>query len=44
MEGKLGVRTMRLIEEWRVLRQLELLLDWQQAQGRQPLKKIEPLE
>ena len=44
VEGKLGARAMRLIEEWRVRHQLELLLDWQQAKSRQPLKKIEPLE
>ena len=27
VEGKLGTRTMRLVEEWRVLHQLELLED-----------------
>jgi uncharacterized protein DUF4160 len=44
LEGKLGVRALRLVEEWRVLHQAELLDDWRRVQARQPLNKIEPLE
>lgn len=44
VEGKLGTRTTRLVEEWRALHQRELLDDLKRAQGRQPLNKIEPLE
>ena len=44
VEGKLGTRTMRLVEEWRVLHQVELLEDWNRARERQPLNQIEPLE
>lgn len=35
---------MRLVEEWRILHQAELLDDWNRAQARQPLNKIDPLE
>ena len=44
VEGKLGARTMRLVEEWRALHQAELLEDWNRARARQPLNQIEPLE
>lgn len=44
VEGKLGTRTMRLVEDWRVLHQVELLEDWNRARARQPLNPIEPLE
>ena len=44
LEGALGPRTRRLVEEWRILHQSELLEDWARAQARQPLNKIEPLE
>jgi len=44
LEGTLGTRTLRLVEEWRSLHQTELLADWTRAQARQPLNKIEPLE
>ena len=44
LEGDLGTRTRRLVEEWRALHQAELLEDWTRAQARQPLNKIEPLE
>ena len=44
LEGALGTRARRLVEEWRVLHQAELLDDWSRAQARQPLNKIEPLE
>jgi len=44
VEGKLGARTMRLVEEWRVLHQAELFEDWNRARARQPLNQIKPLE
>ena len=44
VEGNLGTRTKRLVEEWRVLHQTELLEDWNRARARQPLNQIEPLE
>jgi hypothetical protein len=44
LEGTLGPRTRRLVEEWRSLHQTELLADWTCARARQPLNKIEPLE
>lgn len=44
LQGKLGARAMRLVEEWRILHQAELLDDWNRAQARQPLNKIDPLE
>lgn len=44
LEGALGARARRLVEEWRSLHQSELHEDWARAQARQPLNKIEPLE
>jgi uncharacterized protein DUF4160 len=44
LEGALGPRALRLVDEWRVLHQSELLDDWNRAQARQPLNRIEPLE
>jgi Domain of unknown function (DUF4160) len=44
LDGTLGTRAIRLVEEWRVLHQAELLDDWNRAQTKQPLNKIEPLE
>ena len=44
LEGELGARARRLVDEWRILHQTELLEDWTRAQARQPLNKIEPLE
>ncbi|OGA15067.1 MAG: transcriptional regulator [Betaproteobacteria bacterium RIFCSPLOWO2_02_FULL_66_14] len=44
LEGGLGPRALRLVNEWRVLHSAELLDDWARAQARQPLNKIEPLE
>ena len=44
LEGGLGPRAFRLVEEWRTLHQTELLEDWALAQARQPLSKIDPLE
>jgi len=44
LEGSLTPRALRLVQEWRTLHQAELLDDWQRAQARQPLNRIEPLE
>jgi len=44
LEGTLGARELRLVEEWRSLHLAELLEDWTRAQARQSLNKIEPLE
>ncbi|MBI3374286.1 MAG: DUF4160 domain-containing protein [Betaproteobacteria bacterium] len=44
LDGRLGTRARRLVEEWRALHQTELLEDWTRARARQPLNKIEPLE
>ena len=44
MDGALGTRARRLVDEWRILHQRELFEDWARAQARQPLNKIEPLE
>ena len=44
LEGHLGPRALRLVEEWRLLHQGELLDDWYRAQAREPLHKIDPLE
>ena len=44
IEGFLSTRALRLVEEWRLLHVEELLSDWDRAQNREPLTKIEPLE
>lgn len=44
LEGELALRALRLVEEWRVLRRDALLDNWNRAQARQPLSRIEPLE
>ena len=44
IEGSLSARALRLVEEWRLLHEDELVNDWALAQKRQPLIKIEPLE
>ncbi|MCC7485743.1 MAG: DUF4160 domain-containing protein [Burkholderiales bacterium] len=44
LDGSLGTRTLRLVEEWRSLHQTELMEDWSRAQASQPLNRIEPLE
>ena len=44
IEGTLSARALRLVEEWRLLHEDELVNDWVLAQERQPLIKIEPLE
>ena len=44
LEGDLGTRALRLVEQWRTLHQTELSEDWARVLARQPLSKIEPLE
>jgi len=44
MDGFISARALRLVEEWRLLHEEELLNDWVLAQNRQPLIRIEPLE
>ena len=44
IEGFLSARALRLVEEWRLLHEQDLLNDWALAQSRQPLVKIDPLE
>jgi hypothetical protein len=44
IEGFLSTRALRLVEEWRLLHVEELLNDWDHAQNRESLIKIEPLE
>ena len=44
IDGNLGARALRLVEEWRILHKAELLDDWSLAQARQPMLRIEPLE
>ncbi len=44
IEGNLSARALRLVEEWRLLHEDELANDWDLAQDRLPLIKIEPLE
>ena len=43
IEGSLSARALRLVEEWRLLHVEELLSDWERAQNREPLTKIDPL-
>lgn len=44
MDGDLGARAARLVEEWRQIHTSDLMTDWELAQLRHPLNKIEPLE
>jgi hypothetical protein len=37
IEGNLSARDLRLVEEWRLLHEDELVNDWDLAQDRQPL-------
>lgn len=43
LEGKLPRRVLALVRKWRKLHVDELMDDWRLAQGRKPLKRIEPL-
>lgn len=44
LAGNLVPRAHGLVQEWRELHKDELLKNWNLAQGRKPLGKIEPLE
>jgi Domain of unknown function (DUF4160) len=44
LDGSLGARSLRLVNEWRALHEAELLEDWRLASAREPLRAIEPLE
>jgi hypothetical protein len=44
LDGSLGARSLRLVNEWRALHEAELLEDWRLAGAREPLRAIEPLE
>jgi hypothetical protein len=44
LSGMFPRRAQRLVLEWFELHRNELLEDWNLAQDRKPLKKIEPLE
>lgn len=44
IRGSLPTRAKKLVEEWRMLHQNELLKCWSQAQQLKSLKKIKPLE
>ena len=44
LDGSLGKRVFRLLDEWRVLHLAELRDDWRRAQLKAPLNRIEPLE
>jgi hypothetical protein len=43
LEGELRPRVLGLVIEWAALHQEELLLDWDLARKRLPLRKIPPL-
>ncbi len=44
LHGRLSPRVLGLVTEWSVMRQAELLEDWELAREQVPLKRIEPLE
>lgn len=44
MSGTFPRRAQRLVLEWLELHRNEILEDWNRAQDRKPLNKIEPLE
>jgi Domain of unknown function (DUF4160) len=44
IEGNIPKRALALVEDWRKLRQSELLVVWQDVVDRKPHSKIEPLE
>ena len=44
MSGDFPKRAEKLVLEWRQLHVDELIQDWQRAEQRQPLERIEPLE
>lgn len=44
LNGRLGRRAIRLVEEWRIMHMPELMENWELARARHPLNAIEPLE
>jgi len=44
LEGRLGPRASRLIREWAMLRQFELMRAWEQAVEMRAVDRIPPLE
>ena len=44
LAGKLTSRVTKLVTEWAIMHQTELLENWELALNNQPLKKIIPLE
>ena len=44
VSGEFSRRALAHVQEWRNIRKSELMSDWNLAQHKQPLKKIEPLE
>jgi len=44
LSGRLPLRALRLVLEWRALHVEELLEDWDRARQRLPLRAIAPLE
>jgi precorrin-6B methylase 2 len=44
VSGRISVRALRLIEEWRLLHVEELRKNWQLAEQNKELFRIEPLE
>jgi hypothetical protein len=44
LEGELTARLFKLVTEWAILHQVELMEDWELARDNQTLEKISPLE
>lgn len=44
LAGALPRRALSMVLEWLALHRAELIADWELAQGRRPLNRIEPLE
>lgn len=44
IEGKFPRRALKAVLEWHELNKDRLMEDWELARGREPLKKIPPLE
>lgn len=43
LQGKVGRRALRLVQEWEELRRAELAANWELARQQQPLLPIAPL-
>ncbi|BBD66214.1 hypothetical protein NIES4072_01070 [Nostoc commune NIES-4072] len=44
LEGELTARLFKLVTEWAILHQVELMENWELARDNQTLQKISPLE